>query len=85
MNHPGIILLLARGRQWVIGDGDSIAVCACPRSERFKAHDHGKPMIMGRKTFDRLPPVARRQPIVLTRDKAWEGDGANVRTRRKSP
>ena len=39
----------------------------------------GKPMIMGRKTFDSLPgTLPGRRHIVLTRDKNWEGDGADV-------
>ena len=39
----------------------------------------GKPMIMGRKTFDSLPGLLPgRRHIVLTRDKDWEADGADV-------
>jgi dihydrofolate reductase len=39
----------------------------------------GKPMIMGRKTFDSLPGLLPgRRHIVLSRDKGWEGDSADV-------
>ena len=39
----------------------------------------GKPMIMGRKTFDSLPGLLPgRRHIVLTRDQDWESDGAEV-------
>lgn len=39
----------------------------------------GKPMIMGRKTFESFPsPLPGRRHIVLTRDPAWQADGAEV-------
>ncbi|KAI1692988.1 dihydrofolate reductase domain-containing protein [Ditylenchus destructor] len=41
----------------------------------------GKPMIMGRKTFESFPsPLPGRRHIVLTRDAAWRRDGAEVAT-----
>ena len=45
----------------------------------FKQITKGRPMIMGRKTFDSLPGLLDgRRHIVLTRDTAWEEDGAEV-------
>ena len=45
----------------------------------FKQITKGRPMIMGRKTFDSLPGLLDgRRHIVLTRDAAWEEDGAEV-------
>src|SRR5690606_15519378 len=39
----------------------------------------GKPMIMGRKTFESFPkPLPGRRHIVLTRDRAWQAEGAEV-------
>jgi dihydrofolate reductase len=39
----------------------------------------GKPMIMGRKTFDSFPgPLPGRRHIVLTRDRGWRAEGAEV-------
>ena len=39
----------------------------------------GKPMIMGRKTFESLPGLLPgRRHIVLTRDRTWAEDGAEV-------
>ena len=39
----------------------------------------GKPMIMGRKTFDSFPaPLPGRRHIVLTRDARWQAAGAEV-------
>lgn len=45
----------------------------------FKQITKGRPMIMGRKTFDSLPGLLDgRRHIVLTRDTEWEEDGAEV-------
>lgn len=45
----------------------------------FKQITKGRPMIMGRKTFDSLPGLLEgRRHIVLTRDADWEEDGAEV-------
>jgi dihydrofolate reductase len=47
--------------------------------KRFKALTMGKPMIMGRKTFESFPsPLPGRRHIVLTRDRGWTADGAEV-------
>ncbi|MES2493038.1 MAG: dihydrofolate reductase [Pseudomonadota bacterium] len=47
--------------------------------KRFKALTMGKPMVMGRKTFDSLPGLLPgRRHIVLTRDRAWQAQGAEV-------
>ena len=46
---------------------------------RFKAQTIGRPMIMGRKTFESFPsPLPGRRHIVLTRDAAWSAAGAEV-------
>jgi dihydrofolate reductase len=47
--------------------------------KRFKALTMGKPMIMGRKTFESFPaPLPGRRHIVLTRDEAWRAAGAEI-------
>jgi dihydrofolate reductase len=39
----------------------------------------GKPMVMGRKTFESFPsPLPGRRHIVLTRDRDWSAEGAEV-------
>jgi len=46
---------------------------------RFKALTMGKPMIMGRKTFESLPGLLPgRRHIVLTRDADWAAPGAET-------
>jgi dihydrofolate reductase len=48
---------------------------------RFKAQTMGKPMIMGRKTFESFPsPLPGRRHIVLTRDPSWRREGAEIAT-----
>src|SRR6201999_1657617 len=46
--------------------------------KRFKALTIGKPIVMGRKTWDSFPkkPLPGRTNIVVTRDKAWRAHGA---------
>jgi dihydrofolate reductase len=47
---------------------------------RFKALTLGKPIIMGRKTWDSFPkkPLPGRTNIVVTRDRSWQAPGAVV-------
>ncbi|OSQ36161.1 dihydrofolate reductase [Thalassospira mesophila] len=47
--------------------------------KRFKALTRGKPMVMGRVTFDAIgKPLPGRTSIVVTRDKNWSFDDARV-------
>ncbi len=47
--------------------------------KRFKAQTMGRPMIMGRKTFESFPsPLPGRRHIVLTRDPDWRAEGSEV-------
>lgn len=47
--------------------------------QRFKTLTLGKPMVMGRKTFDSLPGLLPgRRHIVLTRSRSWHAAGAEV-------
>jgi dihydrofolate reductase len=48
--------------------------------KRFKALTLGKPMIMGRVTFEAIGrPLPKRTTIVVTRDSDWSFDHENVR------
>jgi dihydrofolate reductase len=46
--------------------------------KRFKALTIGKPVVMGRKTWDSLPrkPLPERRNIVVTRQAGWQAEGA---------
>jgi dihydrofolate reductase len=79
MNHPEIILFLARAKNGVIGTAGEIPWRIPADQRRFKQLTMGKPMIMGRKTFDSLPGLLEgRRHIVLTHDPNWEEEGAEV-------
>jgi len=76
---PQIVLLLARADNGVIGSDGDIPWHIPGEQRRFKTLTMGTPMIMGRRTFDSLPGLLPgRRHIVLTRDRAWEADGAEV-------
>lgn len=77
MNHPEITLILARAANGVIGADGRMPWHLPADLRRFKQLTMGRPMIMGRKTFDSLPAVLTgRRHIVLTRDTGWHEDGA---------
>jgi dihydrofolate reductase len=79
MNHPEIILVLARAANGVIGNEGGMPWHIPADLRHFKQLTKGRPMIMGRKTFDSLPGLLPgRRHIVLTRDKSWGEDGAEV-------
>ncbi len=79
MNHPEIILVLARAANGVIGRDGGMPWHIPADLRHFKQITKGRPMIMGRKTFDSLPGILDgRRHIVLTRDMEWEEDGAEV-------
>lgn len=76
---PRITLHLARADDGTIGNGGTLPWHLPADLKRFKAQTMGKPMIMGRKTFDSLPGLLPgRRHIVLTRDSAWSAPGAEV-------
>ncbi len=79
MNHPEIVLILARATNGVIGKNGKLPWHLPADLRRFKQLTQGTPMIMGRKTFESLPGLLEgRRHIVLTRDKAWAEEGAEV-------
>ena len=74
-----ITLILARADNGVIGADGKLPWHLPADLKRFKALTMGKPMIMGRKTFESFPaPLPGRRHIVLTRDAGWSADWAEV-------
>jgi dihydrofolate reductase len=79
MNHPEIIMVLARASNGVIGVDGKLPWHIPADLRHFKQLTKDRPMIMGRKTFDSLPGLLEgRRHIVLTRDADWEEEGAEV-------
>jgi dihydrofolate reductase len=73
-------LIYAHARNGVIGR-DGVLPWHLPEDlAHFKRTTLGAPVIMGRKTWDSLPPRFRplpgRQNVVITRDANWQAPGA---------
>jgi dihydrofolate reductase len=75
-----IVMVLAVADGGVIGAGGTIPWRIPEDMKRFKALTIGKPLVMGRKTWDSFPkkPLPGRTNIVITRDPAWRAEGAVV-------
>lgn len=79
-----ITLILARARNGVIGRDGALPWHLPADLKRFRALTMGgglggRPMVMGRRTFDSFPaPLPGRRHIVLTRDPGWRANGAEV-------
>jgi dihydrofolate reductase len=74
-----ITLIVARADNGVIGLDGKMPWHLPADLKRFKALTTGKPMIMGRRTFDSLPGLLPgRRHIVLTRDTDWSAPGAEI-------
>ena len=79
MNRPEIVFYVARADNGIIGRDGGLPWRLPEDLKRFKAMTMGKPMVMGRKTFESFPkPLPGRRHIVLTRDASWRADGAEV-------
>ncbi len=78
MNHE-ITLIYARAANGAIGREGTLPWRLPADLKRFKSLTMGKPMIMGRKTFESLPGLLPgRRHIVLTRKERWESEGAEI-------
>ena len=76
-----IVFVVAIAENGVIGAGGAIPWRQKSDMARFKALTIGKPVIMGRKTFESLRrPLPGRTNIVITRDAAYRANGAIVTT-----
>ena len=74
-----IFIIIARASNGVIGRDGALPWHLPNDLKHFKALTLGKPMIMGRKTFEGFPaPLPGRRHIVLTRDRHWSAHGAEV-------
>jgi len=77
---PRLHLIFARAANGVIGRDNALPWHLPEDMAHFKRTTLGCPVIMGRKTWDSLPPKFRPLPgrlnIVVTRDAHWQADGA---------
>ena len=73
------MFVVARARNGVIGRDGRLPWQLPEDLKRFKTLTMGKPMIMGRKTFDSLGRLLPgRRHIVVTRDPGWNAEGVEV-------
>jgi len=77
-----IVLIVAVADNGVIGAGNAIPWRLKTDLRRLKALTIGRPVVMGRKTFESFPrrPLPGRTNIVVTRDPTFRGAGAVVTT-----
>ena len=75
---PKLTLVVAVARNRIIGRDGALPWRLKSDMARFKAATMGKPVLMGRKTWDSLHvhPLPGRQNLVLTRDLAFKPEGA---------
>ena len=71
-----IAIVAAVARNGVIGAGNALVWKLSSDLKRFRAMTMGKPLIMGRKTYDSIGrPLPGRQTIVVTRGAGFAVDG----------
>lgn len=80
MVTPKLTLVAARARNGVIGRNGTLPWRLPSDLKRFRAATWGKPVLMGRKTWQALPrkPLDGRVNVVVTRDAAFRADGALI-------
>jgi dihydrofolate reductase len=77
--HPKLVAVVAVARNGVIGADNGLPWRVSSDLKRFKALTMGKPMIMGRRTWDSIGrPLPGREIVVLTRDPGFAAEGAHV-------
>ncbi len=79
---PELAMIWAQARGGVIGNAGTMPWHVPEDLAHFKQLTSGAPVVMGRKTWDSLPPRFRplegRRNIVVTRDTGWQAEGAEV-------
>ena len=79
---PELVMIWAQSRGGVIGSGGAMPWQVPEDLAHFRQLTFGCPVLMGRKTWDSLPPRFRpldgRRNIVITRHVGWHADGAEV-------
>jgi len=77
--NPRVTLIAAVARNKVIGKNNQMPWHLPEDLKRFKALTMGRPMIMGRKTWESLPGRLPGRPhIVVTRNADYRAEGATV-------
>jgi len=76
---PLVSLIVAMAQNGVIGCGNSLPWRLPQDLRRFRAFTLGKPVLMGRKTYESIGrPLQGRANLVLTRHRSWSAHGVTV-------
>lgn len=76
---PKLVAVVARSRNNVIGLDNGLPWRLPTDLKRYKALTLGKPMIMGRRTWDSIGrPLPGRESVVVTRTPGFHAPGAHV-------
>jgi dihydrofolate reductase len=79
MRRPRVVFVVAHDRNGVMGRGGALPWHLPEDLKHFKRLTVGKPVVMGRKTFQSMgKPLKDRRNIVLTRDFSFAADGVEV-------
>jgi dihydrofolate reductase len=74
-----LAFVVAVGKNRVIGHGGGLPWRLSTDLKHFKALTMGKPILMGRRTWDSIGrPLPGRETIVVTRDANFSAEGAHV-------
>jgi len=77
--HVPIVMVAAMARNRAIGVRNGLPWHMRSDLKQFRAATMGKPMVMGRKTFDSIGrPLPGRRTIVVTRDPNFAPDGVET-------
>ena len=76
---PDLVIHVAVAENGVIGRDGGLPWRLSTDLKRFKAATMGKPIIMGRKTYEGIgKPLPGRLNVVVTRDRAWRAAGVET-------
>jgi dihydrofolate reductase len=79
VNSRKLVIVVAVAENGAIGRNGGLPWRIPSDLKHFKAVTMGKPMLMGRKTYESIgKPLPGRTSIVLTRDKNWRAEGVLV-------
>ncbi|AXK38144.1 dihydrofolate reductase [Crenobacter cavernae] len=79
MTKPTVTLVAAMAEGNVIGVANTLPWHLPEDLKHFKAVTLGKPIVMGRKTYDSIGrPLPGRRNVVVTRNRDWHADGVEV-------
>ncbi len=78
-DKPQVVAIVAVARNGVIGAQGALPWRISGDLKRFKALTMGKPLILGRRTFEALPrALPGRELVIVTRDLGFSAPGAHV-------